>query len=300
MKLPERVKIVEVSPRDGLQNEQLTVPTSAKLEYIDQLVGAGLQVVEVTSWVPASRIPQLADHAEVIAGLKSTRHKSQLAVLVPNLYGAQQAVAAGATSLSVMASASEQFSMKNNNCTIEEGLARCADIVEFAKAENISVRGYLSCTLGCPYEGQVRLSRVVEVARKLYALGCGELALSDTIGVGTPAQVQQMIRGVSAEVPVEHLAVHFHDSYGQALVNIFAALQLGVRTVDSSVAGLGGCPYARGATGNVASEDLLYMLDGLGIETGVDLERLVAAGRYICWVLQKTTNSKVGRVLTEG
>lgn len=298
MKLPERVKIVEVSPRDGLQNEQLTAQSSAKLDYIDHLIGAGLSAVEITSWVPPERIPQLADHAEVIAGLRSRAYDAQLLVLVPNLYGAQRAVAAGARALSIMASASEQFSLNNNNCTVEEGLSRCEEIIQLARAEGIAVRGYVSCTLGCPYEGEVALARVVEVSRKLYSLGCAEIALSDTIGTGTPAQVRQMIRAVSREVPVAHLAVHFHDSYGQALANIYAALQLGVRTVDSSVAGLGGCPYARGATGNVATEDLVYMLNGLGIETGVQLSRLIEAGRYICWVLQKTTGSKVARVLS--
>ncbi|WP_136799365.1 hydroxymethylglutaryl-CoA lyase [Desulfosediminicola ganghwensis] len=299
MNLPERVKIVEVSPRDGLQNEELTVQTSAKLEYIDHLVAAGLPVVEATSWVPADHIPQLADHAEVIAGLKSQSQPSQMVVLVPNLYGARKAIAAGAAYLSIMASASERFSEKNNNCTIREGLERCAEIAKFAKSEGVPVRGYVSCTLGCPYEGEVALSRVVEVTGELYSLGCEEIALSDTIGVGTPGKVEQMIRAVCREVPVHHLAVHFHDSYGQALANIYAALQLGVQTVDSSVAGLGGCPYAHGATGNVATEDLIYMLNGLGIETGVDLSQLVEAGRYICWVLQKTTNSKVARVLLQ-
>lgn len=296
MKLPEHVKMVEVSPRDGLQNEKLYVPLQAKIAFIDMLSRAGLPVVEVTSCVPPRWVPQLSDHREVIGGIEK-RTGVSYPVLTPNLRGYEDAVAAGAKDISVIASASESFSQKNSNCSIAEGLKRCADILRKAAALDLNVRAYISCTLGCPYEGAVSVHEVRRVADQLYSLGCNEVVLSDTIGAGTPSQVQEMIGAVLQRVPAGNLAVHFHDTYGQALANILAALQLGIATVDSSVAGLGGCPYARGATGNVASEDLLYMLDGLGIRTGVDLNRLLDAGDYICGVLGRKSGSKVARAL---
>lgn len=296
MRLPEYVRMVEVSPRDGLQHETLYVPAVKKIAFIDMLSCTGLPVVEVTSCVPARWIPQLADHAEVIGGIQKNG-SVRYPVLVPNLRGFEDAVAAGATEISIIASASESFSQKNSNCSIDEGLKRCADILQKAAESNLKVRAYVSCTLGCPYEGAVSVHEVCRVASHLYSLGCPEVVLSDTIGVGTPVRVQEMIGTVLDKIPVDNLAVHFHDTYGQALANILAALQLGIATVDSSVAGLGGCPYAHGATGNVASEDLLYMLDGLGIRTGVDLNRLLDAGDYICGALGRKSSSKVAQAL---
>lgn len=296
MRLPERVRIVEVSPRDGLQNETVQVPTEVKIAYIDLLVQAGLSTVEITSCVPAQWVPQLADHVDVIKGVKRLPGV-MYPVLVPNLRGLDCAISAGASAISVIASASESFSHKNSNCTIAEGLKRCGDIIDKAVAKGLSVRGYLSCTLGCPYEGMVSLSEVKRVAVHLHRIGCQEIALSDTIGVGTPGQVRAMIADVAEAIPVENLAVHFHDTYGQALANIQASLELGITVVDSSVAGLGGCPYARGATGNVATEDLVYMLHGLDITTGVDLNRLLDAGNYICGQLGRPSRSKVALAL---
>lgn len=297
MQLPERVTLVEVSPRDGLQNETAQVPASAKIEFIDKLSRAGMPVIEITSCVSARWVPQLADHSQVIRGIQRITGV-RYPVLVPNLRGLEDAVAAGATEVSVIASASESFSEKNSNCSIEQGLVRCGQILEKANHYNLRVRGYVSCTLGCPYEGTIPLEQVVRVSKKLFQLGCPEIALSDTIGVGTPYRVQNMLRGVSQKIPVQHLAVHFHDTYGQALANILAALEVGIKMIDCSVAGLGGCPYASGATGNVASEDLLYMLNGLGITTGVDLEKLIEAGEYICRILGKESRSKVALAYT--
>ncbi len=297
MQLPERVTLVEVSPRDGLQNETAQVPASAKIEFIDKLSRAGMPVIEITSCVSARWVPQLGDHSQVIRGIQRITGV-RYPVLVPNLRGLEDAVAAGATEVSVIASASESFSEKNSNCSIEQGLVRCGQILEKANHYNLRVRGYVSCTLGCPYEGTIPLEQVVRVSKKLFQLGCPEIALSDTIGVGTPYRVQNMLRGVSQKIPVQHLAVHFHDTYGQALANILAALEVGIKMIDCSVAGLGGCPYASGATGNVASEDLLYMLNGLGITTGVDLEKLIEAGEYICRILGKESRSKVALAYT--
>lgn len=297
MQLPERVRIVEVSPRDGLQNETVAVATEAKIAYIDLLSRAGLEVVEITSCVPAKWVPQLADHAAVIQGI-SRLPKVVYPVLVPNLRGFADAVGAGSTAVSVIASASESFSRQNSNCTIEEGLGRCGEIIDRALAKDMGVRGYISCTLGCPYEGDIAVAEVRRVAKQLFKLGCPEIALSDTVGVGTPGKVRAMLETVAGAIPIEQLAVHFHDTYGQALANILAALELGVATVDSSVAGLGGCPYARGASGNVATEDLLYMLNGLNIATGVDLGKLLDAGNYICRQLGRASRSKVALAMS--
>lgn len=295
--ITDRVKMVEVSPRDGLQNEQQILTVDQKLRFIELLRDAGLQTIEITSCVPSKWVPQLADHLDIIHGVEKSP-SVDYPVLVPNMRGLRDGLDAGAESLSIIASASETFSRKNSNCSIDEGLTRCGEILQVAVDRGLRTRGYVSCTLGCPFEGKIGLGEVVRVATRLHELGCREIALSDTNGVGTPAKVGELIKAAASNVPLTYLAVHFHDTYGQALANIYAALELGVRTVDSSVAGLGGCPYAKGATGNVASEDLLYMLDGLGMETGVDLTRLRHAGDYICKLLGRETNSKVAIALS--
>ena len=296
MALPERVKMVEVGPRDGLQNEAKTVPAAAKIALIERLADAGLTVVEAGSFVSPKWIPQMADSAEVLAGIRRKPGVSY-PVLVPNMKGYQAARAAGADEVAVFGAASESFSRRNINCSIAESLERFAPVCAAAQRDRVRVRGYISCALGCPYEGEIKPEAVADVAAKLTALGCYEISLGDTIGVGTPAKAQRMIEKVAEQVPRDKLAVHFHDTYGQALANILASLERGVATVDSSVAGLGGCPYAKGASGNVASEDVLYMLNGLGIETGVDLEGLVEAGRFICAELGKAPVSKVSQAL---
>jgi isopropylmalate/homocitrate/citramalate synthase len=292
MNLPKRVKIVEVGPRDGLQNEALIVPTEVKIEFINLLTGAGLPVIEATSFVSPKWVPQMADNVRVMTGIKR-RDGVSYPVLTPNLMGFDAAVAAGAQEVAVFAAASEAFSQNNINCSIEASLKRFEPLVCKAHQQGIKVRGYVSCVLGCPYEGDISPLRVAGVAARLHAMGCYEISLGDTIGVGTAGKVETMLQVVAANVPIEQLAVHFHDTYGQALANILTALQCGVAVVDSSVAGLGGCPYAAGASGNVASEDLLYLLNGLGIETGVDLEKLMAAGRFICSQLGRRSGSRV-------
>lgn len=297
MDLPKRVKLVEVGPRDGLQNEPAPVSVAVKVELIDRLGDAGMPVIEAGSFVSPEWVPQMADTAAVMAAIKR-RPGVAYPVLVPNMRGLDAAIAAGATEIAVFGAASESFSRKNINCSIAESLARFAPVVEAAGARGIKARGYVSCVLGCPYEGAIAPEAVADVAARLVALGCYEISLGDTIGVGTPGAARAMIEKVAARVAIDRLAVHFHDTYGQALANIFAALQLGVAVVDSAVAGLGGCPYAKGATGNVASEDVLYMLDGLGIETGVDLRRLKAAGDFICAALGRATASRVARALS--
>ena len=296
MALPLRVKMVEVGPRDGLQNEAKTVPAAVKIALIERLAEAGLTVVEAGSFVSPKWIPQMADSAEVMAGIRR-RPGVSYPVLVPNMKGYQAARAAGADEVAVFGAASESFSRRNINCSIAESLERFAPVCAAAQREGVRVRGYISCALGCPYEGEIKPEAVADVAAKFTALGCYEISLGDTIGVGTPAKAQRMIEKVAERVPRDKLAVHFHDTYGQALANILASLERGVATVDSSVAGLGGCPYAKGASGNVASEDVLYMLNGLGIETGVDLEGLVETGRSICAELGKAPVSKVSQAL---
>ena len=294
--LPHSVRIVEVGPRDGLQNEPRTVPAAVKIELIDRLGDAGLRTIEATAFVSPKWVPQMADNAQVMAGLRR-RPGVAYPALVPNLQGFEAAVAAGATEIAVFGAASESFSRKNINCSIAESLARFEPVTIAAKHKGIRVRGYISCVVGCPYEGDVAAAAVAEVAEKLLTMGCYEISLGDTIGVGTPGKVQAMLRAVAERVPLERLAVHCHDTYGQALANIYAALGLGVAVIDSSVAGLGGCPYAKGASGNVATEDVVYMLNGLGIETGVDLTKLAAAGRYICGELGRAPASKVAQAL---
>jgi isopropylmalate/homocitrate/citramalate synthase len=296
MSLPDKVRIVEVGPRDGLQNEAGVVPAAVKIELIHRLAEAGLPAVEATAFVSPKWIPQMADNAAVMAGI---RRKPGVAypVLVPNLKGFEAALAAGAEEVAVFGAASEAFSRKNINCSIAESLARFAPVMQAARQHGVRVRGYVSCVAGCPYQGAVEPAAVAAVAAELARMGCYEISLGDTIGVGTPGRIQAMLAAVAAAVPMEKLAVHFHDTYGQALANIYAALELGVATIDSSVAGLGGCPYAKGASGNVATEDVLYMLDGLGIASGVDLERVFEAGRYICAQLGRESGSKVARAM---
>jgi hydroxymethylglutaryl-CoA lyase len=296
MRVPSRVKMVEVGPRDGLQNEPKAVPAAVKIALIERLADAGLGVVEAGAFVSPKWVPQMADTAEVLAGLRR-RAGVSYPVLVPNMKGMEAAVAAGVEEIAIFGAASESFSRRNINCSIAESLERFRPVAESARARGIRIRGYVSCALGCPYEGPIAPDAVADLAHRLEALGCYEVSLGDTIGVGTPSQAEAMLRAVAARVPVERLAVHFHDTYGQALANLLAALEFGVAVVDSSVAGLGGCPYAAGASGNVASEDVLYMLNGLGIETGVDLSRLAAAGRFIAEQLGKESQSRVARAL---
>ncbi|NXA40044.1 HMGC2 protein, partial [Eudromia elegans] len=292
--LPEYVKIVEVGPRDGLQNEKVIVPTDIKIELINQLSKTGLPAIEVTSFVSSKWVPQMADHKEVMRGIE--RYPGvQYPVLTPNLQGFHSAIAAGATEVSVFGAASESFSKMNINCSIEESIDKFEEVVKAARNMNIPVRGYVSCALGCPYEGNITPAKVAEVSKRLYSMGCYEISLGDTIGVGTPGSMKRMLEAVMKEIPLNALAVHCHDTYGQALANILTAIQMGVAVVDSSVAGLGGCPYAKGATGNVATEDVIYMLNGLGINTGVDLYAVMEAGNFICTALNKKTNSKVAQ-----
>uniref|UniRef100_A0A0E0MC73 hydroxymethylglutaryl-CoA lyase n=1 Tax=Oryza punctata TaxID=4537 RepID=A0A0E0MC73_ORYPU len=294
--LPRFVKIVEVGPRDGLQNEKSTVPTSVKIELIYKLVASGLSIVEATSFVSPKWVPQLADAKDVVEGI---RHVSDVRfpVLTPNLRGFEAAVEAGAKDVAVFASASESFSKSNLNCTIKESVVRYRDVVTSAKKYGIRIRGYVSCVIGCPVEGSINPSKVAYVAKELYDMGCSEISLGDTIGVGTPGSVVAMLEAVMSFVPVDKLAVHFHDTYGQALANIMVSLQMGINIVDSSLSGLGGCPYAKGTTGNVATEDVVYMLHGLGIETNVDLNKLVDAGDYISKHLGRQSGSKTTTAL---
>ncbi|XP_026659647.1 hydroxymethylglutaryl-CoA lyase, mitochondrial-like isoform X1 [Phoenix dactylifera] len=295
--LPKFVKIVEVGPRDGLQNEKTIIPTSVKIELIQRLVSSGLSVVEATSFVSPKWVPQLADSKDVMKAIQDVEG-AQLPVLTPNLKGFEAAVASGAKEVAIFASASESFSLSNINCSIEESLNRYRDVTLAARRLSIPVRGYVSCVIGCPVEGSVLPSKVAYVAKELYDMGCYEISLGDTIGVGTPGTVVPMLEAVMSVIPVEKLAVHFHDTYGQSLPNILVSLQMGISTVDSSVAGLGGCPYAKGASGNVATEDVVYMLHGLGIKTNVDLSKLMAAGDFICKHLGRQSGSKTAIALS--
>jgi isopropylmalate/homocitrate/citramalate synthase len=294
MALPKNVKIVEVGPRDGLQNEREVVPLETKIALIDRLSETGLQAIEAGSFVSPKWIPQMANSAEVLQGI-AKKPGVAYPVLTPNMKGFEAAVEAGATEVAVFGAASEAFSRKNINCSIAESLERFAPVVEAAKGRGIAVRAYVSCVLGCPYEGEVAPAKVAEVSQALYDMGAYEVSLGDTIGVGTPAKAQAMIDAVAGEVPIDRLAAHFHDTYGQALANIYAVLEQGVAVVDTAVSGLGGCPYAKGASGNVATEDVVYMLDGLGIETGVDLAKLVEVSAFISRELGRPVGSKVSR-----
>jgi len=294
--VPDFVRIVEVGPRDGLQNEPGEVPTDVKIQLIERLADAGLPAVEATAFVSPKWVPQMADHTEVLERIRR-RPGVSYPVLTPNLKGFEAARAAGATEVAIFGAASEAFSRKNINCSIAESLERFRPVAAAASAAGIKLRGYVSCVLGCPYEGEVQPGRVAAVASALFEMGCYEVSLGDTIGVGTPGKTKAMIEACARRVPLERLAGHYHDTYGQALANIYASLELGVATFDASVAGLGGCPYAAGASGNVATEDVVYMLHGLGIRTGVDLDRLVDIGQWICSVLKKEPSSKAGRAI---
>jgi hydroxymethylglutaryl-CoA lyase len=292
MTQPAQVRIVEVGPRDGLQNEKTLIPTAAKIELIDRLSATGLQTVEATSFVSPKWVPQLADAAEVYTGIHR-RAGVAYPVLVPNLQGYERARAVGAAEVAVFTAASEAFNRNNINASIDESIERFRPVLEAAKADGVRVRGYVSTVLGCPFQGEVPLSDVVRVARTLHALGCYEISLGDTIGIGTPGKARAMLKAVAAEVPMPALAIHFHDTRGQALANILSCLEEGVAVVDAAVSGTGGCPYAPGASGNVASEDVVYMLEGLGIRTGVDLPKLVETGRWLAALLGRGSGSKV-------
>ncbi|MGE4365917.1 hydroxymethylglutaryl-CoA lyase [Thermomonas sp.] len=294
--MPAAVRIVEVGPRDGLQNEKTDIGTAAKIELIDRLSRTGLRSIEATAFVSPKWVPQMADAAEVLAGITHAPGVSY-PVLVPNLQGYERARTAGAQEVAVFTAASEAFNRRNTNAGIEESLQRFAPVLERARADGVRVRGYVSTVLGCPYQGEVPLADVVRVARALHAMGCYEISLGDTIGVGTPGKARAMLRAVAGHVPMAALAIHFHDTYGQALANVLACLEEGVAVVDSAVAGAGGCPYAKGASGNLASEDLVYMLHGLGIKTGIDLDLLAETGRWLAGLLGRETGSKVGRAL---
>ncbi|OKY26243.1 hydroxymethylglutaryl-CoA lyase [Thalassotalea sp. PP2-459] len=292
MALPKSVKIVEVGPRDGLQNEKELVAAKDKIQLINKLSNAGLSYIEAASFVSPKWVPQMATSSDVMAGIERKTNVTY-AALTPNLKGFEAALAAGVSEVAIFGAASEAFSQKNINCSIDESLARFEPVIRAAKQHGILVRGYVSCVVGCPYDGDIAPDTVAEVAEKLYKMGCYEISLGDTIGVGTVASVNKMLQAVSARIPVKHLAVHFHDTYGQALTNIYAALQHGVSVVDSAIAGLGGCPYAKGASGNVATEDVVYMLNGLAIETGINFDTLLEAGWYISNKLGKAPVSKV-------
>ena len=295
--MPSSVRIVEVGARDGLQNEKTIVPTTIKVELIDRLSDSGLVTIEATSFVSPKWVPQLADAADVYTAMKK-KPGVRYPVLVPNLQGYERARAVGVREIAVFTAASEAFNRKNVNASIDESIERFIPVLERAKADSVTVRGYVSTVLGCPYQGEVAVADVVRVAKRLHDLGCYEVSLGDTIGVGTPARARAMLAAVAQEVPMSALAVHFHDTRGQALANILACLELGVGVIDASVSGAGGCPYARGATGNVASEDVAYMLHGIGISTGVDLQKLIDTGRWLSQQLGRANNSKVGLAAT--
>jgi hydroxymethylglutaryl-CoA lyase len=296
MTLPTRVRVVEVGPRDGLQNEAKPVPLAVKVELIDRLSATGLRTIEAGAFVSPKWVPQMAESAEVLARI-TQRPGVSYPVLVPNMKGLEAALAAGAQEIAVFGAASESFSQRNINCSIAESLERFSHVADAALSAGLKVRGYVSCTLGCPYEGEIAPEAVAHVAEALIGMGCYEVSLGDTIGVGTPGKARRMVEAVAEKVDLQHLAAHFHDTYGQALANLLAVLDLGVAVVDSSVSGLGGCPYAPGASGNVASEDVVYMLHGLGIETGIDLDKLVEAGAFISAALGRQPGSKAARAL---
>ncbi len=295
MSRPSQVRIVEVGPRDGLQNEKDPVPTGVKIELIDRLGRTGLSVIEATSFVSPKRIPQLADAAEVFEGIDRLPNV-RYPVLVPNMQGLERALAVEVQDIAVFAAASDEFSRRNINAGIEESLERFAPVAARADEEGLHLRGYVSCVLGCPYQGDVAVQRVVEVSRLLVDLGCEEISLGDTIGIGTPLGARAMVEAVAEEIGIDRVAIHFHDTRGQALANVLACLEAGVAVIDASVAGLGGCPYAHGATGNVATEDLVYMLHGMDIETGIDLAPLVEAGRFISHALGRQPASRLGQI----
>ncbi len=296
MNLPQQVTIVEVGARDGLQNEPVIVDSVDKIALINQLSASGLSLIEVGSFVSPQLVPQMADTADILAGVER-RPDISYPVLVPNQKGLEAALSAGAEEVAIFCAASETFSQRNLNCSIKQSFERFAKLTEMALSQGVKVRGYISCVAGCPYEGDVATKVVADLAAQLVELGCYEISLGDTIGIATPGQVQTLLEMVTEYVPKQQLAVHFHDTYGQALANIIVALDTGITTIDSSVAGLGGCPFAPGASGNVATEDVLYMLNGLGIETGVNLDSLIAAGNFISDILARPTRSRVAQAL---
>jgi hydroxymethylglutaryl-CoA lyase len=296
MSSAERVRIVEMGPRDGLQNEKQSIPLATKLELIDRLAQAGLREIEATSFVSPKWVPQMADHDALMRALPR-RPGVAYPVLTPNLQGFEAALAAGAERVAVFAAASEAFSRKNINCSIAESIDRFLPVMAAAREHGVGVRGYVSCVVGCPYEGEVAPEKTADVAQRLIDIGCHEVSLGDTIGVGTPASVQRMLEACARVVPIERLAGHYHDTYGMAVANVFASYEFGLRSFDASVAGLGGCPYAKGATGNVATEDVVYLLHGVGADTGIDLDRLVDCGAWISAQLGRQTASRAARAL---
>ena len=296
MALPAQVTIVEVGPRDGLQNEQQLIPLETKLQLIDDLGEAGVTAIESGSFVNPKWIPQMADSEEVFRGLRR-RNDVRYTALTPNLQGFERAMAAGVDEVAVFAAASEAFSQKNINCSISQSLERFADVMQAAKENDVAVRGYVSCVLGCPYQGDVEPESVASVSKALLDMGCYEISLGDTIGVGTAGSTTQLLEVLLRDIPAEKLALHCHDTYGQALANILVGVQHGLATIDASVSGLGGCPYAKGATGNVATEDVVFMLGGMGIETGIDLDKLMIAGNRISAALNRGNGSKVANAL---
>ena len=290
--IAKKIQIVEVGPRDGLQNEKIWIETETKIALIEKLADAGLTKIEAASFVSPKWVPQMKDAFEVLSGIER-RPGVTYPVLTPNLKGFERALEAGVTEVAVFGAASEAFSQKNINCSISESVERFRPVLEAAKKNSVRVRGYISCVLGCPYQGEVPLENVVNLAEKMFEMGCYEISLGDTIGIGTPLQAKKMVETVAEKVPVSNLALHFHDTRGQALANIYACLELGVSVIDASVSGLGGCPYAQGATGNVATEDVVYMLHGIGIKTGVDIEKLIETGRFISDVFGRLPQSRV-------
>lgn len=294
--LPDAISIVEVGPRDGLQNERAVLTAKDKITLINCLSNSGLKRIEAGSFVSPKWVPQMANSDQVFAGITRIDGVTYSA-LTPNIKGLDSAIACGADEVAIFGAASESFSQKNINCSINESLTRFEPVITKAKAHGIKVRGYVSCVLGCPYEGDISSSAVANVAKTLHDMGCYEISLGDTIGTGTPSSTQRMLDAVLKEVPASALAVHFHDTYGQALVNIYTAIHYGIATIDASISGLGGCPYAKGASGNVATEDVLYMLNGMGISTGIDMDKLLEASRYINELLVRTPSSKVANAL---
>ncbi|MCP4045687.1 MAG: hydroxymethylglutaryl-CoA lyase [Gammaproteobacteria bacterium] len=292
------VTIVEVGPRDGLQNEKQTLASATRIELVERLTQSGVPVIEAGSFVSPKWVPQMADTESVIAGL-NLQSDTRYPVLVPNMTGFERALESGVREIAVFTAASESFSKRNTNCSIAESITRIRPVVDQAMAADIQVRGYISCVLGCPYEGDINAAAVARISEQLINMGCDEISLGDTIGTGTAAEANALVKTVGSVVPVEQLAVHFHDTYGQALANILACLDAGIRTLDSSVSGLGGCPYAKGASGNVASEDVVYMLHGLGLSTGIDLDALAKTGDWISKQLQRSNNSRAGLALVK-
>lgn len=290
--IPNSVNIVEVGPRDGLQNESQILPTAVKVDFINRLATTGLQTIEATSFVSAKWIPQLADAADVFKEIKKVPGIN-FPVLIPNQQGLESAIQVGVKTIAVFTAASETFCQKNTNCSLQESMARIEKITQVAQQHNLTVRGYISCTLGCPYEGEINPNITERIAKDLLDLGCYQISLGDTIGVGTPLKAKQLIDSIAKDIALDKIAMHFHDTYGQALANIYAVLEQGIQTFDSSIGGLGGCPYAKGASGNVATEDVLYMFKGMGIETGVDLDKILAVSKFICNSLGRNPSSKV-------